>query len=99
AGAPGVPSPTGQRARRPLLGPTFRLAERLRPWAMTEVFVIGAFVAYTRLQDVGQVSVGIGGAAIAPTAFLPFLVGRTLDRRHVWDGISPPQIAQEAWRA
>src|SRR5262249_27236650 len=86
------------RERPPLLGPTFRLAERLRPWAMTEAFVIGAFVAYTRLQDVGQVSVGIGGAAIAATAFLTFLVDRTLDRRHVWDGIAPPEMAREGWR-
>jgi len=53
--------------RPPFLGPTFRLAEALRPWAMTEVFVIGAFVAYTRLQALGRVSVGIGGAAVAAT--------------------------------
>src|SRR5262249_3211559 len=86
------------RERPPLLGPTFRLAVRLRPWAMTEVFVIGAYVAYTRLQDVGHVSVGIGGGAIAATAFLTFLVDRTLDRRHVWDAIAPPEMAREGWR-
>jgi paraquat-inducible protein A len=83
-----------------LLGPGFRLAERLRPWAMTEVFVVGAFVAYTRLQDLGSksVSVGIGGAAVAATAFFTFLVDRTLDRRHVWDSIASPELAREGSR-
>jgi paraquat-inducible protein A len=81
-----------------LLGPTFRFAERLRPWAMTEVFVIGAYVAYTRLQSLGHVAVGFGGAATAATALLTFLVDRTLDRRHVWDSIAPPEMATEGWR-
>ena len=86
-----------QGEKPPLLGPGFRLAERLRPWAMTEVFVVGAFVAYTRLQDFGSnsVSVGIGGAAVAATAFFTFLVDRTLDRRHVWDSIASPELARE----
>ena len=86
------------RERPLLLGPTFRFAERLRPWAMTEVFVIGAYVAYTRLQSLGHVSVGIGGAATAATALLTFLVDRTLDRRHVWDSIAPPEMASKSWR-
>ena len=84
--------------RPPFLGPTFRLAEALRPWAMTEVFVIGAFVAYTRLQALGRVSVGIGGAAVAATAFLSFLIDRTLDRRRVWDAIASPELGKEGRR-
>jgi paraquat-inducible protein A len=72
------------------LGPLFRLAERLRPWAMTEVYVIGGYVAFTRLEELGRVSVGIGGWAVAATAFLTFLVDQVLDRRHVWDSIRRP---------
>ncbi|HZW88208.1 MAG TPA: paraquat-inducible protein A [Myxococcaceae bacterium] len=78
----------GTRARE--LGPLFRLAERLRPWAMTEVYVIGGFVAFTRLEELGPVSIGIGGWAVAATALLTFLVDRVLDRRHVWDAIRRP---------
>ena len=78
----------GTRARE--LGPLFRFAERLRPWAMTEVYVIGGFVAFTRLEELGRVSIGIGGWAVAATAFLSFLVDQVLDRRHVWDAIRRP---------
>jgi paraquat-inducible protein A len=78
----------GARSRE--LGPLFRFAERLRPWAMTEVYVIGGFVAFTRLEELGRVSIGIGGWAVAATAFLTFLVDRVLDRRHVWNSIRPP---------
>jgi paraquat-inducible protein A len=78
----------GRRSRE--LGPLFRLAERMRPWAMTEVYVIGGFVAYTRLEELGRVSIGIGGWAVAATALLTFLVDRVLDRRHVWNAIRPP---------
>ena len=78
----------GRRSRE--LGPLFRLAERLRPWAMTEVYVIGGFVAFTRLEELGRVSIGIGGWAVAATALLTFLVDQVLDRRHVWDSIRPP---------
>ena len=81
--------------QRPELGPLFRLAERIRPWAMLEVYVIGGFVAFTRLEELGRVSIGIGGWAVAATAFLTFLVDRVLDRRHVWDSIrSPLRVAE-----
>ena len=78
----------GKRTRE--LGPLFRLAERLRPWAMTEVYVIGGYVAFTRLEELGRVSIGIGGWAVAATAFLTFLVDQALDRRHVWNSIRRP---------
>jgi paraquat-inducible protein A len=77
-------------ARAPELGPLFRLAERLRPWAMLEVYVIGGYVAFTRLEELGRVSIEIGGWAVAATALLTFLVDRVLDRRHVWDAIRSP---------
>jgi len=82
------------RTRSRELGPLFRFAERLRPWAMTEVYVIGGYVAYTRLEELGRVSIGTGGWAVAATAFLMFLVDQALDRRHVWDSIQPPRAVR-----
>jgi paraquat-inducible protein A len=79
--------------RSPELGPLFRIAEQLRPWAMAEVYVIGAYVAYTRLEALGRVRVEIGGLAVAALAFLTFLVDQTVDRRHVWDSIVSPRAA------
>ena len=83
---------TGKRSRE--LGPVFRLAERLRPWAMLEVYVIGGYVAFTRLEELGRVVIGIGGWALAATAFLTFLVDRVLDRRHVWNAIRSPAVVE-----
>jgi len=80
----------GVRSRE--LGPLFRLAERLRPWAMLEVYVIGGYVAFTRLEELGRVAIGIGGWALAATALLTFLVDRVLDRRHVWNAIRSPSV-------
>ncbi len=46
------------------------LAHHLRPWLMTEVFVVGGCVAYSRIQAVADVSVDIGGWCLAAAAAL-----------------------------
>ena len=45
-------------------------AQHLRPWLMTEVFVVGACVAYSRIQSVGNVRVDYGGWCLAGSAML-----------------------------
>ena len=47
-----------------------KLAHRLRPWLMTEVFVVGGCVAYSRIQSVAIVSVDAGGWCLAGSAML-----------------------------
>jgi paraquat-inducible protein A len=47
-----------------------RLAERLRPWLMTEVFVVGGCVAYSRIGSVATVNVDAGGWCLAASAML-----------------------------
>lgn len=46
------------------------LAHHLRPWLMTEVFVVGGCVAYSRIQAVATVSVDVGGWCLAGAAAL-----------------------------
>ena len=46
------------------------LAQHLRPWLMTEVFVVGGCVAYTRIEAVAKVSVDAGGWCLAGSAML-----------------------------
>src|SRR6185437_6740283 len=43
---------------RARLGPTFRWIMRLRPWMMLEIFLVGCFVAYSRLRlvEIGRAS-------------------------------------------
>jgi paraquat-inducible protein A len=47
-----------------------RMAHRLRPWLMTEVFVVGGCVAYSRIQTVATVEVDVGGWCLAGAAML-----------------------------
>jgi paraquat-inducible protein A len=63
-----------------------RLAHRLRPWLMTEVFVVGGCVAYSRIQSVANVSVDAGGWCLAGSAMLLLgslaLRGESVPRAH-----------------
>ncbi len=47
-----------------------RMAHHLRPWLMTEVFVVGGCVAYSRIQSVANVQVDSGGWCLAGAALL-----------------------------
>ena len=82
----------GVRLRKPPrhLASVFRWAERLRPWSMVEVFMLGVLVAYTRLTSMATIQVGpalyaMGGLmlvmAAADAALAPEAVWRALDRR------------------
>jgi paraquat-inducible protein A len=62
----------------------FALAERLGPWSMIEVFVLGVFVAYVKLGDLVQITLDPGVyALIALTIVLAWTDG-ALDREFVW---------------
>ena len=72
------------------LSAVFRWVERLRPWSMVEVFLLGVFVAYTKLIDLARVDVGpavfaLGGLmlvmACADAALDPEAIWHRLDRR------------------
>jgi paraquat-inducible protein A len=67
----------------------FALAERLRPWSMIEVFVLGVFVAYVKLG--GLVTIGLQTGVFALFALTVVLVwlDSALDREKVWERIDP----------
>jgi paraquat-inducible protein A len=45
--------------RRPrYMARLFRFVETLRPWSMTEVFLLGVLVAYTKLLDLASIEIG-----------------------------------------
>jgi paraquat-inducible protein A len=69
------------------LGRLFRCAVELRPWAMTEVYLVGCCVAYTRLEDVGNVHIGVGGWCLLGATLAVLVTGITLDETVVWDAM------------
>jgi paraquat-inducible protein A len=79
----------GLRSKHPprLLPRLFGYVERIRPWSMIEVFLLGAFVAYTRLQAIADVQVG--PALLALAGVMLCLVGAdvALDHEAVWDAL------------
>jgi paraquat-inducible protein A len=80
---------SGLRLRQPpaILRTLFRCYGLIGPWAMIEVFLVGVFVAYTRLiglatVDIGAAAWGLGGLMAAMTA-----ADATLDPDAVWEAI------------
>jgi paraquat-inducible protein A len=76
----------GSIAQRPprWLGWLFGWLEKVAPWAMIEVFLLGAIVAYTRLRDMATVDIGpavwaLGGVMLATVA-----IDAVLDREALW---------------
>jgi paraquat-inducible protein A len=69
------------------LGRLFRWCTELRPWAMTEVYLVGCCVAYTRLQDIGNVHVDTGGWCLMGATLAVLLTGLSVDERVVWNAL------------
>jgi paraquat-inducible protein A len=69
------------------LGPVFRWIMRLRPWMMLEIFLVGCFVAYSRLRLVVAVQVLAGGWCLMAATGALLLALTQLDERTVWEGL------------
>ena len=73
----------------PWLGTLFRWINDIDIWAMPDVFVMGGFVAYTRLQAVATVQIGLGGYAYLGLAFSSTVIRAKMDRTYMWRHIMP----------
>ena len=69
------------------LGNLYRWIGTIRPWMMLEVFLVGGFVAYTRIQQVATVEVDAGGWCMIAATFATLLTLTQLDDRTVWDAL------------
>jgi paraquat-inducible protein A len=63
----------------------FAIAERLRPWSMLEVFVLGVFVAYVKLGDLVTIGLRTGVYALFALTVLLIWVDSALDREAIWE--------------
>ena len=69
------------------LSHVFRFAEVLRPWSMVEVFLLGVFVAYTKLVALAHVQVGYAVYAMAALMLVLAGVDACMDREAVWEAL------------
>lgn len=65
-----------------------RWRERLAPWSMVEVFLLGVFVAYTRLDAIAEVRVGPALWALGGLMLVTVALDALLDRASLWEAIS-----------
>ena len=61
-----------------------RRYERLRPWSMVEVYMLGVFVAYTKLIDLARVEVGPAVYALAALMVTMAATDSTVDVDLIW---------------
>ena len=59
----------------------------LTPWAMTEVFLLGLFVAYTRLSVIATVEVGVALYAMGGLMLVMVASDAWLDEHAMWEAI------------
>jgi paraquat-inducible protein A len=72
----------------PGFAPIMRLLHRVRPWSMTEVFLLGALVAIVKLANWVPITAGVGIGAIAALTIVLALLGRCDPES--WWSIAPP---------
>jgi paraquat-inducible protein A len=73
--------------RRTELGIVYRWMSTLRPWMMLEVFLVGGFIAYTRIQTVSTIVIDPGGWCFIAATFATLLALTQLDDHTVWDAL------------
>ncbi|WP_165943527.1 paraquat-inducible protein A [Roseicella aquatilis] len=93
----------GLRLARPprLLRRLFTLSERLRPWAMAEVMLLGVLIAYSKLVDLVHVDIGVALYALGLLVLLTVAAEVALDPHAVWEemerrGVPPLRIDHHA---
>jgi paraquat-inducible protein A len=74
------------------VGDMLRWAERMRPWAMVEVMMLGILVALIKIADLAKVEAGIGMFAVGVLMLLfPAILSSSMPRRsgRGWPGTRP----------
>jgi paraquat-inducible protein A len=66
----------------------FRQYLLVGPWAMVEVFLLGVFVAYTRLGAIATVEVGIALYALGALMLTMVMTDYLVDREGVWEQLT-----------
>lgn len=76
-----------QRRQVPARGPVFRLALMIRPWSMTEVFLLGILVSVVKLGKMATIIPGTALFSFLVLAFVLAAVNTFLDPRTIWEAL------------
>jgi len=79
---------TGWRPR--WLPRLYRFGEDLRPWAMLDVFLVGALISMTKLHDLVRVEIAPGLWVLMALVWTLALLDSLFDRHRLWDFIQAP---------
>lgn len=69
------------------LAPVLRMTEALRPWAMTEVYLLGLIVAWVKLRDLAHLELGLALGAFILFILIIIWATASLDPQDVWERI------------
>ena len=75
--------------RPPWMVAGFRWVERLQPWAMMEVYLLGVIVAYVKLQDLATIHLGVAIFAFVGTILLLAAADARFDPHAIWRRLAP----------
>ena len=78
-----------QRERPRWLSPLFGWMQRIGRWAMIEVFLLGVFVAYSRLTAIGSVEAGPALYALGAFMLVMAAADAMMDGETVWRAMAP----------
>ncbi|WP_342075213.1 paraquat-inducible protein A [Yoonia sp. SS1-5] len=68
----------------------FGLAERLRPWSMAEIFIVGVTVALIKVAGLAAVTVGPAFWAFAGVVIITVLKDQLICRYSIWEALEHP---------
>ncbi len=78
------------------VGGMLRWAERARPWAMTEVMMLGIMVALIKIADLAKVEAGIGMYAVGVLMLLFPAILSSVDTEELWARVAWHESEPEA---
>lgn len=71
----------------------FKVLNRLGPWSMIDVLLLGAFVAYVKLQDMVQIDIGAALVALVALSFVMTWLTSLLDSDAIWEELQRRGVA------
>ena len=72
---------------RPWARAAFGLAERLRPWSMAEIFIVGVTVALIKVAGLAAVTIGPAFWAFAGVVIITVLKDQLICRYSMWEAL------------